>query len=584
MTSDEIRQRHALEEMRTRLEHEAESLVSGRDFRPSLNRRTFLLGSLATGVSWTRIVSAQDGTATPGATPAGNPGLTENPFTMGIASGDPVADGMVIWTRLATLPFENGGGMPLESVDVTYEIANDEQFADLVQQGTTVADAEWAHSVHLEVTGLEPDRWYWYRFRIDEYDSPAGRTRTAPAAGTPVDSFRFAFASCQRFEHGLFTAYRDLAQQDVDLVVHLGDYIYEYTMQVDKMPRELDVPFPGLSEARTLHDYRMRYALYKQDPHLQEAHRVAPWLVTWDDHEVANNYVVPVVADTLFGDPLLERREAAYRAYYEHQPLRASAKPQGVDLRLYRASDFGDLVRFNTLDTRQYRTPAAGSCGDGEREANDGYCDAALNPERTMLGADQKQWLYDSFGATSSRWNVLAQQVPFARIDHASGPDKSFGGEDMDKWDGYALERDEILTMMADSAKVQGYSPVVITGDVHANYVWDLKRDWDAPEGESLIGTEFVGTSIASNGDQPLQEDGGFTTRCGDLRGNTHNHLYDNHRGYVLCKLTPDQWHATYRVMPTVEDPHATASTLASFVVEHGRPGAQLDQTCKPQG
>jgi alkaline phosphatase D len=434
------------------------------------------------------------------------------------------------------------------------------------------------------VTGLESARWYWYRFRVGEYDSPAGRTRTAPAAGASFDSLRFAFASCQRFEHGLFTSYRDLAQQDVDLVVHLGDYIYEYTMQVDRMPRELDVPFPGLSEARTLHDYRMRYALYKQDPHLREAHRVAPWLVTWDDHEVANNYVVPVVADTLFGDPLLERREAAYRAYYEHQPLRASARPQVVDLRLYRTADFGNLVRFNMLDTRQYRTPAAGNCGSGERENNDGYCDASLNPKRTMLGADQKQWLYDRFGETSARWNVLAQQVPFARIDFESGPGKSFGGEDMDKWDGYAQERDEVLTMMADSAKVQGFSPVVITGDVHANFVWDLKRDWDAPEGESLVGTEFVGTSIASNGDQPLEEDGGFTTRCGNLRGNTHNHLSDNHRGYVLCELTPDQWHATYRVMPTVEDPDAVASTLASFVVEHGKPGAQPDQTCKPEG
>lgn len=584
--SGDIETRHRIAQLRARLEGEAEALSSGRDTRVSLDRRTFLLGSLATGVSWTRISSAQ-GTATPGASPGATPvaggAIREHPFTLGIASGEPVADGMVLWTRLAPRPFEPDGGMPAASIEVAYEIANDEQFTDIVQQGTAIAEADWAHTVHLEVSGLQADRWYWYRFRLGEFDSPVGRTRTAPAPGSPLGSLRFAFASCQRWDQGLFTAYRDMARQDVDLVVHLGDYIYEYLIRTGSTFRD-SASVPAKGETRTLDDYRMRHALYKMDPHLQEAHRVAPWLVTWDDHEVSNNYVAPVVADDPFAKPLIERREAAYRAYYEHQPLRATARPRGPEMTLYRAAGFGDLVRFNMLDERQFRTPSVGVCGAGEKEENDGFCASALDPDRTMLGKEQKRWLLDGFSRTSTRWNVLAQQVPMARIDYEPGPGKSFGGEELDKWDAYARERDEVLAAMADAARAQDFSPIVITGDVHANFVWDLKRDWDAPEGESIIGTEFVGTSIASNGDKPLKEDGGFTTRCGNLRGNTHNHLSDNHRGYVLCEVTPDQWHSTYRVMPTVEDPEATASTLTSFVVEHGRPGAQMDETCKVSG
>lgn len=588
MRSGDITRRQGVEQIRKRLREDAESISSGRDYRPSLDRRTFLLGSVATGVSWTRIASGQ-GMATPDASPRATAvtdiALTENPFTLGIASGEPAPDGMVLWTRLAPRPFDSGGGMPAASVSVAFEIANDERFTDIVQQGTAVAEADWAHSVHLEVSGLEADRWYWYRFRVGAFDSPTGRTRTAPAAGAPFDGFRFAFASCQRWEDGLFTAFRDMAQQDVDLVVHLGDYIYEYLVRANARVRDIDVPGNALGEIRTLDDYRMRYALYKLDPHLQEAHRVAPWLVTWDDHEVSNNYIVPMVADDPFAKPLVERREAAYRAYYEHQPLRAPARPKGAKLTLYRTAEFGDLVRFNVLDGRQYRTPGTGVCGTGEREELDGFCASAIDPERTMLGQQQKQWLLDGFTQTTTRWNVLAQQVPMARIDYdPSAAGKSFGGEDLDKWDGYAYERDQVLAAMADAAKAQSFSPIVITGDVHANFVWNLKRDWDAPEGESIIGTEFVGTSIASNGDDPLKEDGEFSTRCGNLRGNTHNLLYDNHRGYVLCNLTPDQWHTTYRVMPTVEDPHAVASTLTSFVVEHDRPGAQTDQSCNPGG
>jgi alkaline phosphatase D len=200
-----------------------------------------------------------------------------------------------------------------------------------------------------------------------------------------------------------------------------------------------------------------------------------------------------------------------------------------------------------------------------------------------LLGERQRDWLLERFTQGEARWMVLAQQVPFARIDNDSAPEtQSFGGREMDKWDGYAWERDVVATAMADAANARGFAPVVITGDVHANYVWDLKRDWDDPSDATVYGTEFVGTSISSNGDDALTDDGGFTTECGQRNGNPHNHLFDNHRGYVLCKVAPDLWETTYRVLPNVSDPAAEAFTLASFVVEHGRPGAQADVSCTP--
>ncbi|HYI25937.1 MAG TPA: alkaline phosphatase D family protein, partial [Thermomicrobiales bacterium] len=271
----------------------------------------------------------------------------------------------------------------------------------------------------------------------------------------------------------------------------------------------------------------------------------------------------------------------AYQAYYEHQPLRKAANPAGPDLQLFRHRSFGDLVTFNVLDTRQYRTVQGISCNDDLRAEGDGFCPDSLDPSRTLLGDRQKTWLFDRFDATTARWNVLAQQIPFARIDNDADPTlQSFGGREMDKWDGYAYERDQVATAMASAAQARGFAPVVITGDVHANYVWDLKTDWDDQTGASIYGTEFVGTSISSNGDEGLVEDGAFTTECGNRNGNAHNHLFDNHRGYVLCDLTPETWESTYRIVSTVTNPGGKVSTLTSFVVEQANPGAQINATC----
>lgn len=546
-----------------------------------LNRRTFILGGAVTAGLGLSTAHGQTPLASPEASPAASPAaFSDHPFTLGVASGEPLPDGVVLWTRLAPKPLEDGGGMPDAPVDVRWEIASDEAMTSVVQHGVAVASPAWAHSVHVEVEGLEADRWYWYRFMAGNEVSPVGRTRTAPAPGAAVENFRFAFASCQRWDQGLFTAYKDMAQQDLDLVVHLGDYIYEYG--INHVPfRKQEMPVHAAFETKDLQDYRTRYALYKLDPHLQEAHRIAPWLVTWDDHEVHNNFFGNIIRDLPISQPLLERRAAAYQAYYEHQPLRKESIPDGPDLQLYRRRTFGNLVEFNVLDTRQYRSAQGQLCDDATRAANGGFCPDSLDPNRTLLGDAQKQWLLDGFTKTSTRWNVLAQQVPMARIDNDSDPEvESFGGKEMDKWDGYAYERDEVIAHLAAAAQAQGFSPVVLTGDVHANYVWDLKTAWDDASDKTVFGTEFVGTSIASNGDDPLKKDGGFTTQCGNRNGNPHNHLFDNHRGYVLCNIGADLWQTDYRVLPTVEDGDAVARTLTSFAVEQGHAGAQLAGEC----
>ncbi len=544
-----------------------------------MNRRTFALGGLATAAG----VGARPLFAQTPVAPITTPVFGASPFTLGIASGEPLPDGVVLWTRLAPFPFEIQGGLSPDSVEVGWQVADDEGMTRIVQQGVAVAEAHWGHSVHVEVSGLEPDRPYWYRFLAGSEESPVGRTKTAPAPGATPERFRFAFASCQRWDQGLYTAYRDLARQDVDLVVHLGDYIYESGIGPGDQLRPGDYAGHVLSTTRTLEDYCNRYALYKLDPHLQEAHRVAPWLVTWDDHEVENNYFGEITQDLPVDQALLELRAAAYQAYYEHQPLREASRPAGPDLQLYRHRAFGNLVEFNVLDTRQYRSPQGTSCNAALRDEGEGFCPASLDPERTLLGERQKSWLTGRFDAATARWNVLAQQIPFARIDNEADPDLvSYGGRDMDKWDGYAFERVQVAAALAGAASAGGFAPIVITGDVHANYVWDLKPDWDDQSDASVYGTEFVGTSISSNGDDPLTDEGEFTTECGDRNGNVHNHFYDNHRGYVLCNVTPDRWETAYRVMPTVLDEDAEASTLASFVVEHGRPGAQAATRCEP--
>jgi alkaline phosphatase D len=474
----------------------------------------------------------------------------QNLFSLGVASGEPLPDGVVLWTRLAPDPL-HGGGMPPQPVSVEWEVAADEQMRRIVQQGTTVAVPELAHSVHVEVNGLEPDRWYWYRFKVDDQRSPIGRTRTAPALTNHVNHLRFAFASCQHYEHGYYTAYRDMATAELDFVVHLGDYIYEGAATTGE-PRRHNGP-----ELVTLEQYRDRYALYKTDLDLQTAHAAFPWIVTWDDHEFAGNYANNP-EDDQHQKAFLQRRANAYQAYYEHMPLRRSSLPQGANLKLYRHFTFGDLAAFNILDTRQYRTNQP--CGDRLKSR----CAQALSAKATLLGTQQEQWLLQGLSQSNTQWNVLAQQVMMAQFAFELGQEKIVN---LDQWDGYVAARRRLLQFLSHH---RPSNPIVITGDLHSNWVNDLKADFDQPK-SATIATEFVGTSITSN----FSTKNMLMTQTA-LRDNPHIKFFDGaFRGYVRCSVTPHQWHTEFRAVEDPFKPDSSVHTLASFVVEAGQPGAQ---------
>lgn len=472
------------------------------------------------------------------------------PFTLGVASGDPLPDGVVLWTRLAPDPLA-GGGMPRERVAVRWEVARDENFSLIVRSGSTVATPELAHSVHVDVRGLEPRRHYWYRFMSGDDVSPVGRTLTAPPANSSPDTLRFAFASCQNYQAGLYTAWAHMADEDLAVVLHLGDYIYEGGVSENSVRRH-DGP-----AIETLDAYRNRYALYKGDPNLQRAHAAFPFVVTWDDHEVVNNYANDYARGSAIG-VLLARRAAAYQAYYEHMPLREPAVPRGADLQLYRRIAYGDLLHFNVLDTRQYRSP---------QPCNDGWsadCADARDPAQTMLGVEQRDWLEAGLLGSRARWNVLAHQVPIAPTGR---PGDAGLEQSMDKWAGYTVERDRLLHLLHE-APVR--NPISIVGDVHQNWLSDLKTEFytdDAP----VVGTEFVGTSISSGGD-------GVDRRENEsepwMSANPHVRFNNSQRGYVRCTVTPERWLTDYRVVEYVTRPGAPIITRASFAVEDGTPGA----------
>lgn len=496
------------------------------------------------------------------------PRFPDRPFKLGVASGDPTPEGVVLWTRLAPEPLaENGrGGMPNRNVRVDWEVSENEGFRRPVRTGRTVARPELGHSVHVEVGGLRPGRPYFYRFRAGDEVSPVGRTRTTPAPGAAVPELTFAAVSCQQYEHGFYTAYRRLAEEEPDLIIHLGDYIYEYA------PNEYRAPGGNVrvhegGETTTLAAYRRRHAQYRTDKSLQAAHAACPWLVTWDDHEVENNYADEVPETGVSVESFLRRRAAAYQAYYENMPLGRRSVPRGPDMQLYRRVTYGSLAEFNVMDTRQYRDDQA--AGDGTDPPNPEQQD----PNRTITGEAQERWLLDGLAASGSTWNVLAQQVFFAQRDFDTGDGQRFS---MDAWDGYTGSRDRVSDFILERGVP---NPVVLTGDVHNNWACDLKADYDDPASETF-GAEFVATSITSGGD-------GADTSPGQeavVAENPHIKFFNGQRGYVLCTLTSEQWRADYRVVPFVSRPGAPVYTRASFVTEAGNPGLQRVETNPVQG
>jgi alkaline phosphatase D len=550
-----------------------------------ISRRRFLVGSLAAAAAGGALgacsddaapstagdATAGDATATsgaPGTTPTPAPGTTAppsspsspssappstvapvelpgDPFTLGVASGDPGAGTVVLWTRLAPDPLA-GGGMPDDDVEVTWEVAGDDDFAEVVAGGTVTTTSAHAHSVHVRAE-LGPG-WWSYRFRAGGYTSPVGRTRTAPtgaASAAGPDQVRFASASCQNYQDGWYTAHADIAGQDLDFVVFLGDYIYE-GRGVATVGENDTVRTHGGAEADTLEGYRNRYALYKGDPDLQAAHASCPWFVTWDDHEVENNYAGAVPQDGTDGAAFAERRRQAYQAWWEHQPV--DLPPPGDEFVVHRSARWGDLLELVILDGRQYRSDQA--CGDPSLSL-DPPCPETFDETRTMLGDEQEAWLLDLLANRSATWQAIAQQTVFG--------DVTIGGAvlNYDQWDGYPAERNRIVAALDPAADT-----VVLTGDIHfagTGTIRQGERGVGAP-----VGVEFVATSISSGGRvNPAVTD--VVRAIPDILD-----VELEHRGYILHTVTATTWSAEYRMVETVKQVGAPMFVHATYAVDAG--------------
>ncbi len=520
-----------------------------------VTRRSFLAGAgtLAGGLLLPRSFSLA---ATP-------PAWKADPFALGVASGEPRASSVLLWTRLAPEPMAEDpatpGGMSGDSQSLRYEIATDEQMRHVIRRGEAVADNTYAWSVHQPVNGLKPGRPYWYRFYSSNAASPIGRAMTAPAGHS--DKLHFAYFSCSNYEHGYFSPYRHGADEAPDFGIFLGDYIYEY---VDKRTPNLPRHHTG-GECKTLADYRGRYTQYRTDEDLKRLHATISSIHTWDDHEVQNDYADKWSQD--FADPLdfLKRRAAAYQAFYEHMPV--SRPPNGSAMQVYDRYDFGDLMRIDLIDGRQYRSREA--CygppkkGGGHQESA-AACPELIDPARSMIGIEQEAWLFDGLATSKARWNLIAQDVMMARF-REKGPDGTSSYFWTDDWNGFPASRARVLQHIADS-KVS--NPVVITGDIHSFWANDLKLNFDDPNAPA-IATELTGSSITSPG-PPYDLFKSF------LPDNPHIKFFESRkRGYVSVNLTKKAMTAKYQTVSDIADPKATLSTLATFVVEHGKPGAQ---------
>ena len=472
------------------------------------------------------------------------PRLESDPFALGVASGEPTTGGFVLWTRIAGLR---------ENASPAYEIAADEAFDNIVRAGRTIAPLARGGAVHLEVDGLQPGRPYFYRFHLGDAVSRTGRTATI--AKRP-DRVRLALTSCQHWEQGFFTAYADMIANDVEAVLQVGDYIYEKSFGAGPDVRSFGAPVP-----HSLDDYRARHALYRTDPHLAAAHAAMPFIVTWDDHEVENDYAG--VHGAAAGDTttFVKLRAAAYQAYFEHMPLRPSAFRQNGELRLYRRFGWGDLANVHVLDSRQYRTPLPCSTAEARGSRIVDRCGEALDTSTTMLGAPEERWLKAGMAREQARWSLIAQQTLFSRLNLPAGPDARYS----DIWDGYAATRDRAIDALTQPAV---RNPVLLGGDVHSFWINDVKRDFSQPYSVP-VATEIVPSCLASrNGPEAL---------FGPAQSlNPHVRFLDNHHaGYVLLDVTPGQLDIDLRAVADLADSQSVTASLARYLVENGRPGAQ---------
>jgi alkaline phosphatase D len=480
------------------------------------------------------------------------------PFSLGVASGSPLPNSVILWTRILADPL-NAAAMAPVALSVRWEVAEDEGFRKVAVKGVASAIPVLAHSVHVDATGLVPGRWYWYRFMLGDAVSAVGRTRTAPAPDALPAMLKLAVASCQHWEFGSYAAHRQIAAAAPDLVAFLGDYIYEWG------PYRLQHPHKAVrsDESFTLADYRARYAQYKSDPDLQAAHQAAPWIVTWDDHEVENDYAGN--RDPRQAPDFMARRTAAYQAFYEHMPLRL-APPGQTDyakFRIFQRYDWGRLARFHVLDDRQHRAWHACPPATSVLRRD---CADLRDPARTMLGSEQEAWLAAGLQSSGARWNIIAQQTLMAQSSQTKiiGPDD--GRFWTDGWDGYPMARQRLFDALATS---RAANPLVLSGDVHTFYAAELRPDFYRPMSAAnpIIATEFCGTSVTSSSRPQTR-----TLEYVDMNPHIKYGRSDK-RGFMLMEVTPAKTTTHFLGLDDVRDAGSGIATVASFVVNAGRPG-----------
>jgi len=484
-------------------------------------------------------------------------------FTLGVASGDPWARSFMIWTRLAPDPL-NGGGMGARPVPVRWRVASDPAMNHVVRQGVALAHPRNGHAVTAGVHGLEPDRWYYYQFEHRGKLSRIGRGRTFPARGQLPQQMRFALASCQRYETGFYAAYRDMATQPLDFVVHVGDYMYENGASADVPPERRHAG----GETIAVEDYRNRYAQHRLDPDLQDAHAAFPFIVTWDDHEVDNNYAALVPDDDQDAAAFFERRRNAYQVYEETMPLRRFVRERRGSMNLFRRLRFGELAELLVLDSRQFRSDQV--CGDGLVSLQ--QCPEILDADNTMLGERQEAWLFRHLQRSRAVWNVMAQQVMMMQWDLGVLAGAGANLFNVDAWDGYRVARNRIMRFLRDERIA---NPVVLTGDIHSFWASNLKADFE-DAGSEIVGAEFVCSGITSS----FGDDNDPLVRA-TLGANPHIEFFDGlHRGYALCEVNPSHWVTTFRAVNRVADPVFTVPSadiasfdLAAYSLNSGQPG-----------
>lgn len=474
--------------------------------------------------------------------------IRANPFTLGVASGSPRENSVILWTRLAPDPL-NGGGMGPGDVSVRYRVWEDVEMRRLLREGNVTAPQADAHSVHLKLDGLKPGREYWYQFSIGDYDSPVGRTRTASRT---AQSAKLALASCQNWQSGYFAAYRDMAEWAPDCVIHVGDYIYEGgisalgTRQIEKAGETLTfrtVRQHNGAEIVTLWDYRNRYALYRGDPALQAAHAASPWIVAMDDHEVDNNWAADIPQDP-WAQTALEfkvRKLAAFKAWYEHMPVERPPALAGLEasLQMFGTYRFGP-AQVHLLDTRQFRSDQV--CGDGF--PGQAPCTDLADPARSVLGREQESWLSQELRNSGAAFNVLASQIWMAPYRFNAAPEPA--AVNMDSWDGYPAARARLLETLGQGVA----NPVVVSGDWHCASAMTIHAD-PANHRSKRLGYEFAGTSISSDCSWAIE----MEKSRGD---NPHvRHLNARQRGYCRFDVKQTNWTTAFRV---VEDPYDAKS------------------------